>query len=145
MHSFHFTVWLGTELSCWFLAHDVRHAESAVAELPQMLVLSVLPVGSSQRNLAPVPGHFGFHQEPSDFAGVRLTELWKKLFFSIASNFVYLSCWFSLPAMCLLPRNNQIEDKCFYKNVMDICFEGQPSGLVKLSTPLTDCERPPEK
>lgn len=35
-----------------FLARDVRHAESAVAELTQMLMLLVLPVGSNQSNLA---------------------------------------------------------------------------------------------
>lgn len=37
-------------LLSWCLTHDVRHAESAVAE--QMLMLSGLPVGSNQSHLA---------------------------------------------------------------------------------------------
>lgn len=78
---------MGTELSSWFLAHDVRHAEFAVAEPPQMLTLLVLPVGSSQSNLALALDILALISKASDFAGVLFTELIfsEKLFFRCIS------------------------------------------------------------
>lgn len=62
----------------------MRHAESAVAESPQMLMLLVLPAcGVESEQLGSGSGHLGSNQQASDFVGVLLFKLLVcgKLFF----------------------------------------------------------------
>ncbi len=55
------------------LAHDVRHAEFAVAEPDVYAFPSACEVESER--LGPGSGHLGCNQQESDFAGVTLFQL----------------------------------------------------------------------
>lgn len=54
-------------MSCWFLTHDVREAESAVAE-PDVNAFGSL-CGVESEPLGSGPGYLGSNQQASDFAG----------------------------------------------------------------------------